>query len=938
MSRADIGPDVHKARGGRAQRARLALRLAWRDIREHKGRSFLIIALVMLPVLGMTIAATMTASAIATPEETVAAELGQTQARLVPIPAQNANYEQDPLQPSASMNPGAPDSNFVPAAPQDVIPAGYETLVETRSGVQLFKDELPISMQLVAVDALNPALAGKYELVAGEAPQNDELLVSESALDRLNLSIGDELQTADDGYVVSGVVRQSGYEAMMDMVVVSPNHPLAADIESTPHGYQGASEIYLLGDEPVTWEQVKELNKVGVGAFSRAIILDPPATSMASFADGDSRFVAAMFAVILIGLLALAEISLLSGAAFAVGVKNQRRELALLSASGAEASTVKAVVAASGLLLGGIAALAGTGVGLGVAAIAVAMLRDAGNIAFWGYHVVPWSLVLIVGLGLVSAVLAAVIPGHVVSRQNAFTAVRSAATAQRPPKRTFIAGWIVLGAAVLLGGAGMVLAILSDDPDLYVQRAPIFVSLVAGGAVLFLASLILMIGKIIEVIARLSRNLAPSFRMAARDASRNRSRSAPSVAAVLAATTLAALLMVGAATSTESFRDNYNSTVPEGHGMTPLRVPVAGPPDPTAPLEYRILDANEVERAVETVTGPVESSMVVRNVDNLCLQLEGCEMRTLAIPETNLCPRTDAGNIIDPSDWRCGTTMMSSGMGGVDISGLMIGDARALEKMLGHEPSTEALAALEGGEAVVLNPLYISNGKATIETFDPSQGWSRTSESRAVLDEQKIPAVLATPDRQLAANALMSLETAEAYGLPVAVGGLMVDFATTPTVEQQDEIHQELNKLTGTSYNYMHIERGIPQIQAMWPWIIAGLGALLSLSAAGITAGLALVDGRADHATLAGIGAAPSLRKALAANQTALTASVGGVLGAIAAVVPVAAALTVIRDVELVIPWLPLAALILITPLIGAGAAWLFTRSRLPMAHRRVLQ
>ena len=76
--------------GGRRQSYRVALRMARRDISRHKGRSLLIILLIMLPVAGMTGAATLIQSTQETAAEQVRYELGSTQARFRPIPAPNS--------------------------------------------------------------------------------------------------------------------------------------------------------------------------------------------------------------------------------------------------------------------------------------------------------------------------------------------------------------------------------------------------------------------------------------------------------------------------------------------------------------------------------------------------------------------------------------------------------------------------------------------------------------------------------------------------------------------------------------------------------------------------------------------------------------------------------------------------------------------------------
>jgi putative ABC transport system permease protein len=190
------------------------------------------------------------------------------------------------------------------------------------------------------------------------------------------------------------------------------------------------------------------------------------------------------------------------------------------------------------------------------------------------------------------------------------------------------------------------------------------------------------------------------------------------------------------------------------------------------------------------------------------------------------------------------------------------------------------------------------------------------------------------PDHPLPLFGVVSPETAARLGVNATPQRLLVTFSATPTDTETDRLRTALSEYYGP-YSYFQPERGNSDDATFWLWIIVGAGALITLSAAGITAGLALVDGRADQATLAAIGAAPRLRKSLAAAQTLTTASLGSLLGTAAGVLPAAVVVSVLRNVPLVIPWLQLAALLVAVPLVGSTAAWLLTRSRQPMARRQ---
>lgn len=117
-----------------------------------------------------------------------------------------------------------------------------------------------------------------------------------------------------------------------------------------------------------------------------------------------------------------------------------------------------------------------------------------------------------------------------------------------------------------------------------------------------------------------------------------------------------------------------------------------------------------------------------------------------------------------------------------------------------------------------------------------------------------------------------------------------------------------------------------------WRW--APRAALITLGAAGIATGLAQADSRDDHATLAAIGAPPRVRRTLAAAQSLTIAGLGTGLGVLAGFVPGVALIGAVESLDLVVPWVLLAAGVAGVPLLAAAAAWLLTRLRLPLRRR----
>ncbi|WP_145962030.1 hypothetical protein [Renibacterium salmoninarum] len=68
-----------------------------------------------------------------------------------------------------------------------------------------------------------------------------------------------------------------------------------------------------------------------------------------------------------------------------------------------------------------------------------------------------------------------------------------------------------------------------------------------------------------------------------------------------------------------------------------------------------------------------------------------------------------------------------------------------------------------------------------------------------------------------------------------------------------------------------------------------------------------------------------------------ITTVIGTFLGLVAGIIPTTLMIWVIGAIQVSIPWLHLLVLLIVMPILGAGIAWVFTRSRVPMERRRTL-
>ncbi|WP_183086185.1 ABC transporter permease [Mycetocola tolaasinivorans] len=951
--------DLKPTRGGWLRRARLSLRIARRDIGAHRGRSALIVALIALPIIGVALGGTVALSAFPSGAETARTELGTTQGRLTPFYVNNAHaYQGTRGDLGGTGVTGDDDPNFQRTPPIDAAPAGYTAIPWNLYSLTMSRNDVTVSVTTVATDPLNPAFTGKYTLLEGRAPaRTDEVLVSPGLLESGGWKIGDTLSTQLGSVVVTGTLRTATRDDSSRVLFVSPDQ-VPAEIRTDP----ADTTVYLVGDRPLTWSDTAPLNAQGVMVTSRDLLINPPtggeiSDEIATLSE-DNRLVtilsiAGLIAVV--GVLALFEVCLLAGAAFAMGARRQQRELALLSASGAESASLRQVVTASGIWLGLLGGIIGATLGT-AAGVAVVLGSQAEGSARFASLQIAWPVSLfVVIVGLLAGLVAASVPARQVAKQATLAALKGGRTVAGPTRRALIAG-VIFGIIALLLFGGMVALTLTLSP--FPQDSAVsslWWALSIGGALALATSLIVLTGPLIDAISRRAAGLPLPLRLAARDAGRNRGRATPAVAAVLAAAMLASLVMVTMASNSEKDRRNYNWNAHMNQAALEL---VQYRYSPTTHEIDRVTRVDP-ERVLTAVTAsvaipPTSHTLYGPEPDRACAfaaQAEAggnptaCENFSVYWPDENRCEIARDGSPKDLTDWRC-QGAGAHGPGSINrLPAIAVGDESDLAALLGREPGAQAKETLRNGGIVLSSPAMLgAQNTATIVRY--------TNEVEAIAGETAfpglytgyqpnistgdvIPASVAEPDVDIPYYGVISPETAKKLGMTVVPVTQLLTFAEMPTTAESDRMTAAVEQLAeGAS---LWIEGGPNAFlqQVLW-WIVLA-SALITLSAAGITAGLALADGRADQATLAGVGASTRLRRSVSAAQTLLTATLGTALGLIAGAIPAVLIFTLTRDAVLVVPWVQFGVLLAVVPLAGALAAWLLTRGSLPLTRRQTL-
>jgi len=477
---------------------RAVTRIAWRGIRRSRGRSALIVLLVLLPVAAMAAAIMLITTVSPTAEETVTNRMGV------------ADYE---VQPGGD---GGTTDELVAMLPRgaQVEPWSYDVL----------RLVLPGRMSSVSARSmdLDGLARGMLAILDGHQPHTQQEVAVNADLARLAaVGIGDRIELEGWGTpTVVGFVEDpfqiSGPLVLLDASVAR---------EMGNGDRSGATTQWLLS--------------VPEGALDGAPWVDDSVecmTSACSF-QGYSRAWASRSSadpspgVLVLGGLALVEAVLIAAAAFAVGVRRRQRELGLLAAAGAERRHLAGTVLGEGALLGGIAGVLGVALGVVVNVAMSPWLDEAFNRRVGPVELNAAYLALAGVIGLLACVLAAAVPARAAARIPVLLALSGRRPPLSPAGRLLAAGLVTVVLGVLLTSAGATIR-LSDPTGSSNTLSTVFLLIGAISAVVGFGAA----GPwLIEKLERFGLRLPPSPRIALRDTARARSRNGPIVTAILAA-------------------------------------------------------------------------------------------------------------------------------------------------------------------------------------------------------------------------------------------------------------------------------------------------------------------------------------------------------------------------------------------------------------------
>jgi putative ABC transport system permease protein len=887
---------------GWARGWRVPLRIARRDALRSRGRSILVLVMIALPVLAVTAADVVMHTQDVRGQESLDRRLGAASAQVTSTSGAGTYVQAaDPDELSFSTGGGEGESPVLSAAQVRRALGGDVQLLERRGGeVRVVSEQGVASAEATEVDLRDSVTEGLFTLTSGRLPRSEDEVVVNRALSEKGYAVGDRLELQDDPDHTPRVVGLVESTTLRD-------HPVAVGpIGSLGVGHEGVA-TWLVDGAPVTWQEVRRLNAGGATVLSRAVMLDPPARSelpeevRSSSGGSDS---ATLAVAVLVVVMALIEVVLLAGPAFAVGARRQSRSLALLAATGGTPTQARRVVLASAVVLGGSAAVAGAALGIGVAFGLVPVLQQF-SASWFGPFEVPWlQLAGVAVFGLVSALLAALVPAHIASRQDVVAVLAGRRGDRRPSLRSPVAGLVLVG----LGVTGAVAGATRTGSE----------TAIAGSAILTILGTILLVPVLLAGLSRLSRRLPLTLRYAVRDAARHRTRTVPAVAAVAATVAGVVALGIGNASDAAESEATYTPSTTAGLGVLSNYGPT---PDWAA---YESLLRRQTPDAQLTQARGVAYSTPDGGSVSVELRRVGDDLPVMQSYGSSL------GSDVLASD-----DALPPGIVGVS-------DAEA----------AQAADSLRAGGLVVFTNGRAPTGSTPVEvhvTIFDSQGDGSEGKERTV----ELPATWLSVPVGAGPQAVVSTEVAQAIGVRVSQVAVLLGGARI-SEDQEQAITEGVQAISADSS--FAVERGYQAEDStrIVQLILGALGAVLMLGGTLTATFLALSDARPDLATLAAVGASPRTRRRIAAAYAAVIGTVGAVLGALVGFVPgIAVSFPLTRVTGVVssgagyvsddgsgtgpfldIPWLLVLSLVVLLPLVTAAIVGLTARSRLPLVAR----
>jgi putative ABC transport system permease protein len=715
---------------------------------------------------------------------------------------------------------------------------------------------IPGSAQTVEFRAQNPhgpysgpmlALTqGRYPTGAGQAAVTGQIAQT------LQLRIGSTL-SLDGHQTVTGIVENPS-DLSDQFVLVSPSGP----------GPPQAVTV-LLNASPASF-----------GAFRTGF--RGPLVWQARGASTQGKVAAVALALVTVLLLL---VCLVAAAGFAVIAARRQRQLGMLAAVGATRKQLRMVMVAGGAVVGGIAAVAGTVVGL-----AAWMAAAPGLDTFAGHRIdrlaIPWGLIV---LGMLLAVLTATAAAWWPARAAARLPVTLALSA-RPPRPRPAHRPALLAALMIVAGVACLGLANQARPPLIIVGA-----LAMALGILFISPLA------IRAPAALGGRAPVPVRLALRDLARHQARSGAALAAIsLALGITAAIIISSAADKSAANAGN----LPDTQILVWIGQPDGGngPDGPVVPVRTPA-QLGVLATAVRQIAGPLHHpavtalDMPVNPADKLEPATQGSQAGQ---------PVAGLGAPLNPA---------AGGRGGTYSSITLYVATPAVLRYLGISPATITPGT---------DFLTVHAGQLVVNT--PS-----TFAAAAHVHRIQAPGYTSEP------TSLMTLGGLHRRHWTQIQSGWLVQ-SSRPITAAQLAAARDAAANAGLTIEARNSQASLATISAA----ATAAGALLALGVLAMTVALMRTEAAGDLRTLTAAGATSTTRRTLTAATAGALALLGALLGSADAYLALAAGHLSDLGTLSHAPVLYLAITILGVPVAAALAGWILAGRQPPSISRQLLE
>ncbi|QDW64182.1 ABC transporter permease [Oerskovia sp. KBS0722] len=588
------------------------------------------------------------------------------------------------------------------------------------------------------------------------------------------------------------------------------------------------------------------------------------------------------YVILTFAAIALLVAALVIANTFQVLVAQRTRTLALLRCVGADRKQLSRSVLLEAVILGLVASVAGIlfGIGLVQLALAVAGTMDLGIPLPPVVQVTAVAVLVPLLVGTVVTLVASFSPARAATRVAPLAALRPSDA----PTLTSGAGRVrlVISSILVVGGAGLlVLGVLLGQQG---SATTGLLAATAGGAASFVGVLvgaIFWLPKVVSLVGKVLTGSGSTAKLAAANTLRNPRRTAATSTALLIGVTLVAMMSTGAVSARMSMNNELDGRYPVDVSLATDGYDEFGGNQPVALPQSTIGTAEKVDGVASVV--PLTATSVTVDVD-------GSDVTFLArgvdpSAATTLVRDKDAVEGLAP-----GTVVVPAGVAkdwGISSGDQLVLTAAPLPDDAdpqGTPAPLEALVTPMGGRALLVTPQTLE-GVAT--------GAPVTS------------AWVGLADVNDAASVVPALQDALAEtDLPIDVTGAAVERAM-----YQKVVDTILGVIVG----------------------LLAVAVVIALIGVANTLSLSVIERRRESATLRAIGLSRSQLRWMLAIEGMLIAGVGAVLGIVLGILygwaGASAALAVMGDVTLAVPWRDVALVVVVALVAGLLASVIPGRS-----------